>query len=141
MEDTLLRLLRVFDRTTDATLLEQTYRRVDRRTYELRNDVTAADEAKIAGILMSPDTGWWASAFSTGAVNATLESMRQAANVPVPSSGSTLRDLLVDRNDFPSRVRIVGSTAIPVTRWNALVLLGMITACHGLSILHLRYRT
>ncbi len=141
MQDTLLRRLRIGDRTDEVRLLEDAYQRRDRRTYTLKDNLPPATLARIEAILMSPETGWWASTFATQGVNEALESERQAANVPDPEAVSTLRQLVTDRNDYPAQIRLVGATVVPVTFWNTLALLAMMLACHVVSILRLRQAT
>jgi hypothetical protein len=138
MHDALLERLRLYDRTADAELLEGAYRRLDRRTYALRPDLPPDVEERLPRILMSPETGWWASAFSTRGVNATLEAERQQANLPDPEHVPRWRALLTDRSDYPARVRLLGDAPVRVAVWNAGVLVVMTLGCHLVSVLRLR---
>jgi ABC-type multidrug transport system ATPase subunit/ABC-type multidrug transport system permease subunit/uncharacterized tellurite resistance protein B-like protein len=139
MQNTLLRLLRVNDRTADADFLEHAYRHDDRRVYTIRPDLPPGSRDRLAAILTSPDTGWWGSTFAARAVNATLESARTDANAPDPERTSALRQILTDRSDFPATVRVIEGASVPVALWNILVLFVMTVLCHALSILRLKY--
>ena len=140
MQHTLLRQLRVFDRTGDVRLLEESYRSVDRHTYVLRPNLPPGTDDRLAAILMSPDTGWWASTFATRGVNASLESARLEANAPDPERVSPLRQMLTDRSDFPAVMRRVGGTDVPVALFNVLVLAAMAMLCHAAAALRLKYQ-
>jgi ABC-type multidrug transport system ATPase subunit len=138
--NTLIRDLRIVDRAEDAALLERSYDARDRRTYVLRPNLPAATAERLAGILMSPDAGWWGSTFATGGVNASLEALRQAANAPDPQPVSGWRAVLTDRSDFPAITRRVGTAAVPVALWNVLVLAAMAALCHTAAAVRLKYQ-
>ncbi len=140
LHNTLIHDLRIVDRTDEAALLERSYDARDRRTYVLRPDLPAATLDRLAAILMSPDAGWWGSAFATAGVNASLEAVRQAANAPDPEPVSGWRAVLTDRSDFPALTRRVGTSDVPVALWNVLVLAAMAGLCHAASAVRLKYQ-
>jgi ABC-type multidrug transport system ATPase subunit len=138
--NTLIRKLRITDRTEDATFLERSYDARDRRTYVLRQNLPPGTTERLAGTLMSPDVGWWGSTFATAGVNESLDAIRQAAAAPDPEPASGWRTVVVDHSDFPVTTRRVGSAVVPVAIWNLLVLTAMAALCHAASALRLKYQ-